>query len=116
MNLAVNARDAMREGGDVRIKTAVIELDAKSVKGMPGALKGKYVRLSMTDTGCGIPEEILPRIFEPFFTTKEKERGTGLGLAIVCGIIKQHGGWVEVDSKPGRGTTFDIYLPRVEMT
>jgi len=111
MNLAVNARDAMREGGELRIKTVVVELDAKSVKRMPGALKGQYVCLSMMDNGCGIPDEILPRIFEPFFTTKEKERGTGLGLAIVCGIVKQHGGWVEVNSKPGQGTTFEIYLP-----
>ena len=116
MNLAVNARDAMREGGELRVKTAVVEMDAKSLKRMPGALKGQYVCLSMTDNGCGIPEEILPRIFEPFFTTKEKERGTGLGLAIVCGIIKQHGGWVEVKSKPGQGTTFQIFLPRAVTT
>lgn len=116
MNLAVNARDAMPQGGELRIKTALVDLDTKFVSHKPGAVKGEYVCLSVTDTGCGIPEDILPCIFDPFFTTKEKDRGTGLGLAVVYGIIKQHGGWIEVDSKPGQGTTFVIYLPRVAMT
>ncbi|HEX4343170.1 MAG TPA: PAS domain S-box protein [Verrucomicrobiae bacterium] len=111
MNLAVNARDAMRDGGQLRITTTLVDVDTNFVRRTPEAAKGEHVCLSVTDTGCGIPAEILPSIFEPFFTTKEKDRGTGLGLAIVYGIVKQHGGWIDVESTPGQGTTFQIYIP-----
>ena len=111
VNLVVNARDAMPGGGTLRIATAVIELAAGQTGMNPDAAPGTFVQLSVTDTGSGIPPEILPHIFEPFFTTKEIGKGTGLGLATVYGIIKQHGGWVEVSSTPGLGAEFRIFLP-----
>ncbi|WP_022719729.1 cell cycle histidine kinase CckA [Rhodopseudomonas sp. B29] len=112
VNLAVNARDAMPDGGKLTIRTA--NLSAADVaqlghKGMPAA---DYVRIDVSDTGTGIPPDILDKIFEPFFSTKEVGKGTGLGLSTVYGIIKQTGGFVYVDSEPGNGTTFHIFLPR----
>jgi two-component system cell cycle sensor histidine kinase/response regulator CckA len=112
VNLAVNARDAMPDGGKLTIKTANVsaqEAEKLSYKGMPAA---DYVRIDVTDTGTGIPAEIVDKIFEPFFSTKEVGKGTGLGLSTVYGIVKQTGGFVYVDSEANKGTTFRIFLPR----
>ena len=111
LNLAVNARDAMPQGGQLIINTAARTFDETYVKRNPEARAGQFVCLSVQDTGCGIAPEVLPRIFEPFFTTKEAGRGTGLGLATVYGIVKQHQGWLEVESQVGQGTTFNVFLP-----
>ena len=112
VNLAVNARDAMPDGGKLTIKTANVsaqEAEKLSYKGMPPA---DYVRIDVSDTGTGIPAEIVDKIFEPFFSTKEVGKGTGLGLSTVYGIVKQTGGFIYVDSEQGKGTTFRIFLPR----
>jgi two-component system cell cycle sensor histidine kinase/response regulator CckA len=112
VNLAVNARDAMPDGGRLTVRTAnvpLLEAERLSYKGMPPA---DYVRIDVSDTGTGIPPDILDKIFEPFFSTKEVGKGTGLGLSTVYGIVKQTGGFVYVDSEPGKGTTFRIFLPR----
>ncbi|MGP8201005.1 MAG: response regulator [Limisphaerales bacterium] len=111
LNLAVNSRDAMPRGGRLRIATACVALDAAGARQNPEAVPGRFVRLTFSDTGCGIAPENLGRIFEPFFTTKALDRGTGLGLATVYGIVKQHRGWIEVASKVGEGTAFNIYFP-----
>ncbi len=111
MNLVVNARDAMAGGGRLEIRTEPVELDEQAVIQAPGAAAGPHVRLSVTDNGVGLKEEDLPHLFEPFFSTKGPGRGTGLGLSVVYGIVQQHSGMVEVDSEPGRGSRFDIYLP-----
>jgi len=110
MNLAVNAQDAMSEGGTLTIETSVVEVDEKFSAIHLDAEPGEYVLLKVSDTGSGMDEKILDKIFEPFFTTKG-EVGTGLGLATVYGIVKQHGGNIQVDSKLGQGTVFDVYLP-----
>jgi CheY-like chemotaxis protein len=113
MNLTVNSRDAMPDGGLLLIETAAVEFDKLAAAQSSQARPGSFVRLSVSDTGCGIPPEILPRIFEPFFTTKDVGKGTGLGLATVFSIVQQHQGWISVYSEPGQGTTFHIYLPRL---
>jgi|GEM_PF-946905 len=114
MNLVVNSRDAMPKGGKLIIETKNVEFARDHIKQYPSLNPGNYVLLSISDTGCGIDEKILPHIFEPFFTTKKKGEGTGLGLSIVFGIVKESGGHIEVYSKVGKGTTIKIYFPRVE--
>jgi two-component system cell cycle sensor histidine kinase/response regulator CckA len=112
VNLAVNARDAMPDGGKLAVRTSNVtaeEATQLAYKGMPAA---EYVRIDIIDTGTGIPPEIIDKIFEPFFSTKEVGKGTGLGLSTVYGIVKQTGGFVYVDSEPGKGTSFRIFLPR----
>lgn len=111
MNLAVNARDAMPDGGCLTLSTRVQDIDESYRRRQPEARRGRFVCLSVADDGCGIPSEHLSRLFEPFFTTKEAGKGTGLGLATVYGILKQHEGWVEVESEPKRGTTFRVFIP-----
>jgi len=111
VNLAVNARDAMPEGGKLSILAAPVTLGQAEAASNPDARAGEFVRLSVSDTGSGIPPEILPRIFEPFFSITPIGRGAGLGLATVYGIVKQHQGWIEVQSQVNQGTTFHIFLP-----
>jgi len=111
VNLAVNACDAMPQGGQIFIATESISLDAAYVETHFEARPGEFVCLTVSDTGTGIYPEYLPRIFEPFFTTKEAGKGAGLGLAIVYGIVKQHHGWVVVSSQLGKGAVFKIFLP-----
>ncbi len=111
LNLAVNSRDAMPQGGTLTIATGEVELTVESLPANPQATVGRYVTLAVSDTGQGIPADVLPRIFDPFFTTKSVGKGTGLGLATVYGIVQQHRGWIEVTSDSGEGATFRIFLP-----
>jgi signal transduction histidine kinase len=114
MNLVVNARDAMPEGGRLAIETSEIDIDEEYCSRNPEARLGRHVMMAITDSGCGMPPEVLSRIFEPFFTTKEQGKGTGLGLATIYGIVKQSGGHISAYSEVGRGSTFKVYLPATQ--
>jgi len=114
MNLGINARDAMPDGGRIVIGVAAVDVSEPHAALHARQPGGRYLCLSVSDTGRGIPAAHLARIFEPFFTTKEVGKGTGLGLAIVFGIVQEHHGWIEVDSKVGQGTTFRVLLPVIE--
>jgi PAS domain S-box-containing protein len=111
LNLAVNSRDAMPKGGRLNIKISLESVQAERLSELSHPFNSTFVCLSVMDTGCGIPRENLPRIFEPFFTTKAVGKGTGLGLATVYGIIKQHQGWIDVESEPSTGATFKVFIP-----
>ena len=114
MNLSVNARDAMPNGGSLIIGTAPVKVTRAHLERNPEAREGLFVCLNVSDNGTGIPPDKIDKLFEPFFTTKDKGKGTGLGLATVYGIVTQHKGWIEVESTPGKGTAFKVYLPASE--
>ena len=111
MNLAVNSRDAMPRGGEITVSAQEVRIDGEYLESNPEAAAGGFVRLSVRDNGTGMDAETRRRVFEPFFTTKDLHKGTGMGLATVYGIAKQHGGWAEVESEPGAGALFHVYLP-----
>ncbi len=114
MNLVTNARDAMPKGGTITIQTRSAHIDKQYIEERGYGKAGRYALLTVSDSGEGIDSETKSKIFEPFFTTKEQGKGTGLGLSMVYGIVKQNNGYIDVDSEPGRGTTFEIYLPLLE--
>jgi len=114
LNLGINARDAMPEGGTIRIETQTISREAASLEHHASAEPGHYLRIDVSDTGVGIPRHVREHVFEPFYTTKPEGHGTGLGLAMVYGCAQEHGGWVEVASEVGHGAHFTLYLPQVE--
>ncbi|HVK12463.1 MAG TPA: ATP-binding protein, partial [Gemmataceae bacterium] len=111
LNLCVNARDAMPDGGTLAIAAAAVRVDPAEAAGHPDARPGDYVRLEVADTGTGIPADVLDRVFDPFFTTKKAGHGTGLGLSTVLGIVRSHGGFLTMASTPGAGTRFAVYWP-----
>lgn len=111
MNLLVNARDSMTNGGKIVIRTENLNIEKEFCRQFPYARPGKFICFSIEDEGVGIEKDILSHIFEPFFTTKETGKGTGLGLSVIYGIVKQHNGWVNVESEPGQGSVFSVYLP-----
>ena len=113
-NLIINARDAMPAGGELTLNTQNEKVDEKYLEIYPEFKAGKYVKITVSDTGVGMPKEVRERVFEPFFSTKGAGKGSGLGLATVYGIIKNHNGFIYVDSEPGRGSSFSIYLPAAE--
>lgn len=113
MNLALNSRDAMPDGGEILIQVGTVEVTEYEIPPLPSMEPGEWIQLLISDEGVGIPDQELPHVFEPFYTTKESEKGTGLGLAQVYGIVKQHEGYIDVESEVGRGTTFSIYIPLV---
>jgi two-component system cell cycle sensor histidine kinase/response regulator CckA len=115
INLALNARDAMPDGGIIEISTSLVMLDAAAAASQPDAKAGKFVCLSVTDHGCGMSADVIQRIFDPFFTTKDVGKGTGLGLSTIHGIVKQHEGWIDVASEIGRGSIFRIFLPATDV-
>jgi signal transduction histidine kinase len=112
MNLALNARDAMEHGGRLRFATAEIRLDPTGASSIAGARPGRFARLTVEDDGCGMDEETRRRAFEPFFTTKASGRGSGLGLAAVRGFVERSGGFITLETAPGRGCRVDLHLPR----
>jgi two-component system, cell cycle sensor histidine kinase and response regulator CckA len=114
MNLVVNARDAMPDGGRLKIAAHNIDVEESAAGAHPDAVPGRYVMIAVTDSGTGMDEDTLQKVFEPFFTTKERGSGTGLGLSTAYGIVRQSGGWIEVSSKPGQGSEFRVYLPRID--
>ncbi len=116
MNLTLNARDAMPDGGTITVSTTRVQFDASNLPSNPDAKPGTYIRIQVADTGTGMDEQTRLRIFEPFFTTKGLNKGTGMGLATVYGIVKQHEGWIDVVSEKGRGTVFDTYIPVTDLS
>jgi CheY-like chemotaxis protein len=115
MNLCVNARDAMPAGGRIELRVENVTLGESEITGNPEARMGRFVCLSVTDTGCGMNEQVRQHLFEPFFTTKDTGKGTGLGLSTVYGIVKQHDGWIEVESQEGKGSTFRVLIPALSI-
>jgi signal transduction histidine kinase len=113
LNLATNARDAIPRGGAFTLAVELVRLEEAFVGAYGGGPPGTYVVISATDTGTGVPDGIRTRIFEPFYTTKEVGKGTGLGLSIIHGIVKQHGGFIDLETSPEKGTTFRIFLPAI---